>query len=166
MSDHQEANSVANNIKKARKSMMLSQAELAERLHVSRQTVSNWECGVSVPDVKSLEMMQDIFKVSVQDLLGQNLENGNKALQQSKEDIPYSQEAIHELISMNAFYASEIKRLQEREQKVRKWTIICVAVLLLIYVLVKIYFRPSIIRIHPVIEETFVISTDLEKGGN
>ena len=38
------------NIQKLRKQKGLSQEELAQRLHVVRQTVSKWEQGLSVPD--------------------------------------------------------------------------------------------------------------------
>lgn len=41
-------------IKKLRTEQGLSQDELAERIHVVRQTVSKWERGTSVPDADSL----------------------------------------------------------------------------------------------------------------
>lgn len=41
-------------IKKLRTEQGLSQDELAERVHVVRQTVSKWERGTSVPDADSL----------------------------------------------------------------------------------------------------------------
>jgi len=39
---------VANSIKKLRKEKRLSQEQLAEQLHVTRQAVSNWENGGSL----------------------------------------------------------------------------------------------------------------------
>ena len=41
-------------IKKHRQEVQLSQEELAERVYVSRQTISNWENDKSYPDVNSL----------------------------------------------------------------------------------------------------------------
>ena len=41
-------------IKKHRQEAQLSQEELAERIYVSRQTISNWENDKSYPDVNSL----------------------------------------------------------------------------------------------------------------
>ena len=41
-------------IKKYRKSLNLSQEELAEKVYVTRQTISNWENGKSFPDIHSL----------------------------------------------------------------------------------------------------------------
>ena len=45
---------LSENIKTLRKARGLSQQELAERLHVVRQTVSKWEQGLSVPDAAML----------------------------------------------------------------------------------------------------------------
>ena len=41
-------------IKKYRTELNLSQEELAEKVYVTRQTISNWETGKSYPDIHSL----------------------------------------------------------------------------------------------------------------
>lgn len=58
------------NIKVLRKAKGLSQQELAERLHVVRQTVSKWEHGLSVPDADLLVRLADCLEISVEELLG------------------------------------------------------------------------------------------------
>ena len=45
---------IGKQIKKYRKEMELSQDELAEKIFVSRQTISNWENNKNYPDIKSL----------------------------------------------------------------------------------------------------------------
>lgn len=47
----------------------LSQEELAEKLDVSRQTISKWEAGVSFPEIEKLISLSDIFQVSIDYLL-------------------------------------------------------------------------------------------------
>lgn len=47
----------------------LSQGDLAERLEVSRQSVSKWETGQSVPDLDKIIKLADLFKVSVDELV-------------------------------------------------------------------------------------------------
>lgn len=47
----------------------LSQLELAEQLGVSRQSVSKWETGQSVPDLDKLIKLADLFSVSVDELV-------------------------------------------------------------------------------------------------
>ncbi len=59
-----------NRIQYYRKRAGLSQEELGERLYVSRQTVSQWETGQTVPSVDNLTRLRELFGVSVDELLG------------------------------------------------------------------------------------------------
>lgn len=61
------------NIKNLRKSKGLSQAELAIKLNVVRQTVSKWENGLSVPDSAMLVQIADELDTSVSTLLGETV---------------------------------------------------------------------------------------------
>ena len=61
------------NIKAIRKQRVLSQEELAIRLHVVRQTVSKWEKGLSVPDSDMLVKIAEVLEVSIGELLGQRM---------------------------------------------------------------------------------------------
>ena len=47
----------------------LSQGDLAEKLEVSRQSVSKWETGQSVPDLDKIIKLADLFGVSVDELV-------------------------------------------------------------------------------------------------
>lgn len=47
----------------------LSQEDLAQRLEVSRQSVSKWETGQSVPDLEKIIKLADLFGVSVDELV-------------------------------------------------------------------------------------------------
>ena len=58
-----------NNLKKLRKVKGLSQIELAKQLGVSQETVSKWESGKVIPDIKNLISMKTIFNVSIDYLL-------------------------------------------------------------------------------------------------
>lgn len=48
-----------------RKEYNLSQEDLAEKIFVSRQSISNWERGKSYPDIESLLLLSNIFNVSL-----------------------------------------------------------------------------------------------------
>ena len=48
-------------IKKYRTELNLSQEELAEKVYVTRQTISNWENGKSYPDIHSLLLLSSLF---------------------------------------------------------------------------------------------------------
>ncbi len=60
---------VSSQIKKLRTEYGLSQEELAEKVYVSRQTVSNWETGKNYPDLKSLLLLGELFEVSLDELI-------------------------------------------------------------------------------------------------
>lgn len=57
-----------------RKMHNLSQEELAERLCVSRQTVSKYETGESLPDIDKCKLLAEIFDVSLDDLVNYDKE--------------------------------------------------------------------------------------------
>ena len=48
----------------------LSQEELAEKIHVTRQAVSRWETGETVPNTETLKLLSALFGVSINTLLG------------------------------------------------------------------------------------------------
>ena len=56
-------------IRTCRQKAGLSQAQLSERLSVSRQAISKWESGAGLPDVVNLQNMARLFDVSVDYLL-------------------------------------------------------------------------------------------------
>ena len=60
---------LAEKIMSLRKRLGWSQEELANRLGVSRQSVSKWESAAAVPDVGKITQMSDLFGVSTDYLL-------------------------------------------------------------------------------------------------
>lgn len=61
-------------IRKYRKEQSLSQDELAEKVYVSRQTISNWENDKSYPDVNSLIFLSEVFHTSIDNLIKGDVE--------------------------------------------------------------------------------------------
>ncbi|MDO4543210.1 MAG: helix-turn-helix transcriptional regulator [Clostridia bacterium] len=61
-----------------RKANGLTQQELADRLHISFQAVSNWERGESMPDIGKLVELSDILGISVDGLLGKGTTHAPK----------------------------------------------------------------------------------------
>lgn len=61
---------IANRLADLRKQHGLSQEELADKLGVSRQAVSKWECGESSPDTDNLIALAKIYGMSLDELLG------------------------------------------------------------------------------------------------
>ncbi len=65
---------LSSQIKKYRTELGLSQEELAEKVYVTRQTVSNWETGKSYPDIHSLLLLGALFDLSLDQLIKGDLE--------------------------------------------------------------------------------------------
>lgn len=65
---------LGSHIKEHRKELGLSKDDLAERIYVSRQTISNWECGRTYPDVQSLLLLSNVFGVTVDSLIKGDVE--------------------------------------------------------------------------------------------
>ncbi len=66
-------------ILKLRKEQKLTQDELAEKIPISRQAVSKWERGITIPDSATLLKLSEIFNVSINEILcGQKLNLKNK----------------------------------------------------------------------------------------
>lgn len=70
-------NLLAENIKKYRKSLNMTQDELAEKIGITLGTISKWERGNSEPDVDYIMDLAEIFQISVDVLLGFNMRGNN-----------------------------------------------------------------------------------------
>ena len=62
-------NLVNTSIKDLRKKKNMTQDELAEKLNVTRQAVSNWENGKTQPDIETLTQLAEAFDVSVERII-------------------------------------------------------------------------------------------------
>lgn len=63
-------NIIGQNIRKLRKQQKVKQAVLASALGIGRQTISAYECGVTLPDIFLLIKIADYFGVSLDELTG------------------------------------------------------------------------------------------------
>ena len=61
------------NLKILRKQKGLTQEALAIKLHITRQTISKWEKGLSVPDAEQLVHLAEVLEVPITQLLGQKV---------------------------------------------------------------------------------------------
>ena len=66
---------IADKIKNARMQKGYTQEQVAENLFVSRQTISNWENGKSLPDILSIMRMSELYELSLDELM-----RGDRAL--------------------------------------------------------------------------------------
>ena len=69
--------SFAENLTELRKLHDYSQEELAEMIGVSRQTLSKYETGESLPDVEKCKLLADVFSVTIDDLISYEKESAD-----------------------------------------------------------------------------------------
>lgn len=66
--------SLGNSLFTARKRSGLSQEEVAEKLGISRQTVSKWELGETLPDIRQSKRLAVLYRLSLDDLIDFDIE--------------------------------------------------------------------------------------------
>ncbi len=77
------------NLKYLRKEEKMTQEALAEKLNVSRQAVTKWESGQSLPDIENLKQMADLFGVTMDSLVGNVTTKKESRLNKKINDIGY-----------------------------------------------------------------------------
>ncbi len=66
---------IGNKIMELRKKSGLSQEELADKVGVARQTISKWELGETSPDIKQAKELSNIFNISLDELVSNDIKN-------------------------------------------------------------------------------------------
>ena len=66
----------ADNLVDLRKYHAMSQEELAEKIGVSRQTLSKYETGESLPDIEKCKALADVFGITIDDLISYEKTDG------------------------------------------------------------------------------------------
>lgn len=61
------------NLRNIRKAKKMSQENLAEKVGVSRQSVSKWECGEAYPEMAHILKLCEIFHCKINDLVHDNM---------------------------------------------------------------------------------------------
>ena len=90
---------IGNQIKKYRESLKLSQEELADKIFVTRQTVSNWENDKNYPDIKSISLLCNLFDVSLDQFIEGDIVEMKKIISE-KEMCDYNRISIIFTIEM------------------------------------------------------------------
>ncbi len=87
-------NNINETIKQLRTDAGMTQDQLAEKLGVSRQAVSQWETGFTLPDVALLPAIADVFGVTIDALFGREAQTNTGCI----EDIPADDGKIRALV--------------------------------------------------------------------
>ncbi|ALC54301.1 XRE family transcriptional regulator [Bacillus cereus] len=72
-------------LKEEREKRNWSQNDLAEKIHVSRQSVSKWETGKNYPSIEIIIHLSDLFGITIDELLRSDEELTQKIIKDSKQ---------------------------------------------------------------------------------
>lgn len=88
---------LAEKLKKGRADKNLSQADVANQLNISRQSISKWENGYNYPDMDNLVLLSKIYDISIDDLLNEKeAKEVNKGIQNVSSKAPKIEKVIIE----------------------------------------------------------------------
>lgn len=104
---------LGNSLFGARKKSGLSQEDVAEKLGVSRQTISKWESGETLPDIRQSKKMARLYHVSLDELIEFDMD-----LKEIQEIIDKTNEKTQEKIDWTSAWAKKYPILAQYQQQV------------------------------------------------
>ena len=135
---------IGNKIKKYRESFKLSQEELADKIFVTRQTISNLETDKNYPDIKSISLLCNLFDVSLDQFIEGDIEEMKKIISE-KEMEDYNRISIVFTIEMLVMLISAYPLLKlARIIGLIIWIIISLITLITALKIEKIYKKYDI----------------------
>ena len=105
--------SLGNRLFHARKKRGLSQEEVAEKLGVSRQTVSKWETDETLPDIRQAKKMALLYHLSLDELIAFDVD-----LQEIQETIDRTSQELEEKIDWTAAWGRKYPILLRYQEEV------------------------------------------------
>ena len=160
------------NLKYLRKQAGLTQEQLAEKLDVSRQAITKWESGQSLPDIENLKEISYIFSVSIDSLVSEIDCKSTTKIKKKIDDIGYFIFAIiFVMVSCIFSIFRVVEHITKNENIIVVSTILMVIMAFIIFILLlKQYLRNTseiIVNMQPTVEGKkerikYIIKTSLE----
>ena len=131
------------NLKYLRKESNFTQEELAEKLSVSRQAVTKWESGQSLPDIENLKQLSDIFGVTMDSLVGDIETKKDSIMNKKINDIGYFIFALlFLLVDIFLSIFNFFKKITSNETIIAIATILIIIMSFVVFVLsIQLYLR-------------------------
>lgn len=104
---------LGNHLFDARKKCGFSQEEVAEKLGVSRQTISKWETGETLPDIRQAKRLSGLYRLTLDELIDFDLD-----VQEVEEAIQHTSEAVEEKIDWTKAWGKRYPVLLQYQETV------------------------------------------------
>lgn len=137
------------NLKYLRKESNFTQEELAEKLSVSRQAVTKWESGQSLPDIENLKQLSDIFGVTMDSLVGDIETKKDSIMNKKINDIGYFILALlFVLVDVFLSIFNFFKKITPNETIIAIATILMIMMSFIVFVLLlQMYLKNTRVKI-------------------
>ncbi|MFT4146849.1 MAG: helix-turn-helix transcriptional regulator [Mobilitalea sp.] len=124
-----------------RKTKSLSQEQLASEITVSRQAISKWELGESMPDTENIRQIMKIFDVTADFLLNDEIDIpvAQSVNKETEEDVVFSM-LKNELTDDSDKLALRMYESQMKNKSRFKWFWLLQTIAIFVFVLIGIYY--------------------------
>lgn len=102
---------IGEQINNLRKQHGLSQDDFVNLFNVSRQTISNWENGKSYPDLEMIIKVSDYFKISIDELLKNDVQTVKKLIMKKRQKRSISHTIASFMFFRNCYYLGIIQQI-------------------------------------------------------
>lgn len=106
--------SLGNSLFNARKKSGLSQEEVAEKLGVSRQTISKWELDETLPDIRQSKKLSTIYHLTLDELIDFDID-----IKEIEQAIENTSEEIQQKVDWTSMWGKKYPVLTTYQQKVK-----------------------------------------------
>ena len=133
---------IGENIKTYRQKKGYTQEEVANRLHVTRQTISKWEKNYSVPDAEVFVKLADVLEVQTSQLLGVKVDS----------DVQTTEEKQNAYAEQLAHIAEQMAIRNRQRKRIWKTIGIAFAVIIVVYIIL-IVMNIAFFSVYPTTED-------------
>ena len=133
---------IGENIKTYRQKKGYTQEEVANRLHVTRQTISKWEKNYSIPDAEVLVKLADVLEVQTSQLLGVKVDS----------DVQITEEKQNAYAEQLAHIAEQMAIRNRQRKRIWKTIGIAFAVIIVVYIIL-IVMNIAFFSVYPTTED-------------
>ena len=105
---------LGNNLFNARKKSGFSQEDVAEKLGVSRQTISKWELGETLPDIRQSKKLSNLYQLSLDELIDFDLD-----VQEIQEVIDRTSEEINDKVDWTKAWGKKYPILVTYQKQIK-----------------------------------------------
>lgn len=137
-------------VREKRKEQGLTQEQLAEKIFVSKKTISNWENGRTTPDIESLIQIAHLFELSLDSLL---LEGSTIVADFKKREQLAELTRIYWLGPMITEVLLLILLYFPAEESEKQWTLLVIVLAALTNLISILYFKAKIYRLKGIEEK-------------